>query len=290
MAIKEQFGSREYELNTQGGFGRRVWVCDPAEARACARPLEPFPLAPELKCRSLSVVPYTPNTSDNPYRQADLVKVTATYNVTRNEEDAPVINIDAGGKVLECGLGRTWESTGTKVDVAQGIPFTTLIFNITLTMFEAPLALIQNNINKINHNWFAGCPPETMLFEDASIERKYDWDNQRFKDRVTFRFNYQNCSWNVVWRAPRQATDALGNLVYDSNKDPVYVDGPAGIGGWDRMIPPIYPTTDFGPMLGMPATSMPYNVTSSNGNNAGLGGSAVEAASEEKWRSFLRSR
>jgi hypothetical protein len=79
-----------------------------------------------------------------------------------------------------------------------------MIYNVSFTVPQAPMWHIQNALNKVNRGTFMACPPETLLFENATIDRKYDWELGAWKDRVTYRFNWQPCPWNVVWRALKQ--------------------------------------------------------------------------------------
>lgn len=282
MAIKEIYGSRPYTLSLNGGNAQRVFHCTPEEANYCVSPFEAFPKAPQLRCRQITVTPITPNTATNKRREANLVEVVAEYAAIQAEDDTPTINIEAGGRVLETGLGRKWESNGKYVEQATGVFYATLIYNISFTVEQAPLWHIQNSLNKVNSRTFMACPPETLLFENATIDRKYDWELGIWKDRVTYRFNWQPCPWNVCWRAPQIAKNVDGSYVTDENGQYVYLDE----GGWDRMVPDSYMKWDFNPLFGWP----PVQALSSSDPaqiGAGFGGQYAMLVKEDKWREFL---
>lgn len=282
MAIREKQGSRAYVLSTDGGNAQRIFTCTPDEALLCVRPFEPFPRIPRLKCRQITVTPITPNKNTNKIREAELVEVVAEYAAIQAEEDTPTIEIEAGGRVLETGLGRTWWSDGKRVEQAVGTFYATMILNISFTMRVAPMAHIQNALNKVNYSTFMGCPRETLLFENASISKKFDWNTGEWKDRITYRFNYQPCPWNVVWRAPQIRKDALGNYVVDDNGNYVYQDE----GKWDRYMPDLYEMWDFGPLFGWPPTARTFSVEPTQ-VGAGFGGSFVKPVKEDEWKKFL---
>lgn len=251
---KENWGSREYTLNRDGGNGTRIFRCAWEDRKKIVKQGDPFPGEPRLRCYEINVKPLTPNTSDNAERPADQCIVEARYAVKKNLDTKPQITLEAGGKVLETGLGRTWQGTGKPVLQSQGVFFATCIWNITMIYPSgAPLATIMNNLNKVNAARFLGAASETLLLESANISARYDYENDLWYDEVAYRFNWQSCPWNVVWRAPVQARDAAGLVWTGAQLDePVWVSGPAGVGGWDRMSPELYSKTDFGPMLNMP--------------------------------------
>jgi len=249
MAIKEKYGSREYELSIDGGSGRRIFTCKPNEARQCVAMGAQFPGVTRLRAYRMNVRPLTPNTSSQ-VRAANEVEVTIDYAVKENVTNKPKFSIEGGAKVLETGLGRRWVSDASVCQQAQGIYYSTMLIAWTQTLSTVPLAAMANNLNRVNWNTFFGFPAETVLFEGFGLSDVYDPKEDTFKYEVTFRFHWQNCPWNVVWRAGEQAVVG-GVPQYDSAGNEIWYS----LGKWDRLYPALYLGGDFGPMMGLSPSS-----------------------------------
>lgn len=258
MAIIEQFGSREVRVTRQGITGRRAWHCTWAERLSVVKINQPFPGEPLLRCADITYKPIGVGTGKTaPGTEYNDCLVTAEYSTYQNIDDAPEYSYEFGGEILETGLGRVWRRAGTPVEQAMGVFYPQVIQAVTLTMASVPTAAIFNNLAKVNATSFEGAPAGTLLFEGATIESRFDYERQRYIYRCTFRFLYRPVPHNYTWRAPRQKRNQFGELVWDSRGFPVYEDGPAGIGGWDKMLPELYGYGDFNSMLGRPGKPLP---------------------------------
>lgn len=258
MAINEQVGSREVRVNRQGATAHREWHCLWAERLDCVKINQQFPGEPLLRCSEITYRPIgAPTGLKNPGLEYTDCLVIADYSTFQKIDDAPEESFEFGGEVLETGLGRKWMEAGTRIEQSLGVFYPELIYTLTLTTATLNVSAIFNNLACVNHWPFYGAPAQTMLFEGASAESRFDYERGIYIYRCTYRFIYRPVPWNVVWRAPRQARDGLGALQWDETGFPVYEDGPAGWGGWDRPIPNLYAEADFGPMLGQPGRRIP---------------------------------
>jgi len=122
-------------------------------------------------------------------------------------------------------------------------------------MMSVPVAQITSTAGKINAFEFQGAAAESLLFEGATTEAQYDYERSQtygyafYFHRIHYRFLWRPISHNVVWRAPRQRRDGLGSPKYTPDGRAVLDPGLAGVGGWDRPVPPLYESADFAPLL-----------------------------------------
>jgi len=145
----------------------------------------------------------------------------------------------------------------------MGVIFPMMDWNVKLTVPSVPKAAIIDAIGKVNYWRWLDFPAETLLFQGATWENRYDYERMAFIYTITYKFSFRPLGWNVLWRAPEQLRDAEGNLVYDDPGDgtggvPVWVPGDAGEGGWDRLYPPLYQRWDFNPLFGWPPSPVPW--------------------------------
>ncbi len=251
-----------FEYDTRVGQGQRRFLCKWEHRYDVAPPRgQTYPGEPRLRCAKVRFEPSGPAQPalGEPFTYCTIIADYATFSQI---DDAPVESWEFSGEMLETALGRTWQTTGTVCDQAQSTYYPTTVWRLTLVLPMLPDELINRNRGRLNWTWFRGQAPETLLFEGASAEDQFDYDRGRYIFRVTFNFLQRSMSHNVIWRAPRQKRDTeTGALVYDEENNPVFVDGPAGVGGWDRPIPQLYDVADFGPMIGMapnPVPDRPY--------------------------------
>jgi len=185
-----------------------------------------------------------------------------TFSSAQFIEDAPITNIEFGGEVLETGEGSKWKNAGTICEQSQGVYYPCATVTEQLTIPEIPVEAIFALQGKVNYYPFMGRAPQTVLFEGGSSEQVFDYTNSRYYYRLTYRFIVRSMSHNLAWRAPEQAwDDKEHDWATEPNghggKKPVYVTGPAGIGGWDSKIPPLYAWADFEPLYGRPGRIVP---------------------------------
>lgn len=253
MAISEQYGSCKITINRTAMTGERIFVCDWSERKTHAPRLgDSFPGELWLRCSSLEIEGIGRSTGPGSYEKA---KVIARYNTYQWVDDQPVESWEFGGEILETAIGRVWVGTSEICDQAYGVFYPSAIRTITLTLPGVPIAAIFNNLGKVNGNWLMDIPPEHALFEGASATAHFDPERLAYIYKISYKFNIRCMPWNIVWRAPKQARDSTGMLKWTQAGHPIWVEGPAGRGAWDRPYPNLYSLGDLGPMLGLP--SMP---------------------------------
>jgi hypothetical protein len=202
-----------------------------------------------LRCSDISVEGFG-TLADNFWGYTHL-KITAEYSTFQAVDDTAQECWEYGGEVLETGMGRVWQNAGTTMESQYGVYYPNIIMRYSITVPNAPRAYILACQGKVNVNTFLGCAPETLLLEGASFESKKQDDSGWYYYKVNYSFLWRPVGHNVVWRAPRQARDSIGNLLFDSGTgDPQMVTGAAGTGGWDRPVPALYELADFSGLLG----------------------------------------
>lgn len=259
MTVIQKYGTGTAKFTRRGSTQQRVWIIsrdniDTAIIDIANSPLYMF--GKRLICQSIDVRGVgKPETGEDGYYYYGQYELTAEFSTANIDGELPVESWEFGAEILEVGLGRRWYNAGTIAEVSQGILFPTLIRTITLTSSIVPAPYILSCLGKVNGGWFQGFPPETLLFEGGSTEQLWNLDNENPSAyRITYKFLYRSVSHNVVWRAPRQKLAADGSLEFDSNNNPVFVDGVAGTGNWDRLVPNLYDLADFSPLFFLPSS------------------------------------
>lgn len=179
-------------------------------------------------------------------REFETCQITATY-----ETFEPLLgnwDIESDGRIelADLGIGRAW-SDGTPSGQPVVIPVfqEELIVSRVFIYSAAQMVRIREAQGSVNANlfwapWGESFAPETLRFD--SFKRRVvrpDSTGLMF-NHITFHFTVSNKSHNVVWRAPLQARDSAGLLLWEDSA-PVFV----GTGGWDRFATPLYPGYDF---------------------------------------------
>lgn len=249
MALTELKGSCRITVNRTAMTGERIFICDWSERKSVSPMLgDLFPEEVWLRCSSLDIEGFGKPAGPHSYEKA---KITARYDTYQWIDDVPVESWEFGGEILETAIGRMWIGSGEICEQAYGVFYPSAIRTITLTLPLVPIGMIFNNLGKVNGNWFLDIPPEYALFEGCGATAHYAPDVQAYIYKVSFKFNVRSMPWNMVWRAPRQQRDMAGMLLYDDNGFPLWAEGAAGIGAWDRPYPYLYALADLGPMLGL---------------------------------------
>lgn len=217
----------------------------------------PHPVYPGLRVTDTIEIGDGKPTSDFAYEHA---RFRINYSSAPFIDTAPITNVEFSGEVLETGLGRTWHDAETKCDQSQGIFYPSATIVMQIVLLEPPFDYIFSTIGKVNWEPFMNNPAETLLFEGCSTDQQYDYDRGLYYYKVNYRFIRRQMSHNKVWRAPRQARNDSDNSLADSGPpyyDPIFVEGKAGVGGWDTPEPPLYAQGDFYPLFGWPAHPVP---------------------------------
>lgn len=265
MSTIERHGSHQIIRNRQGVQATIEWVCSWSD-RTSVRPKigAAHPTERGLYCTEVIEEGVGKPTGSGTY---EYCKITATYSTFQQIDAAPQESWEFGGEVLETGLGRLWWGAQTYCEQSFGVYYPNAIRTLTVVRNDIPIIPILNALGKVNWTTFMGIPAEQMLFEGATTESWYDYERNRYFYRCSYRFLVRPISHNMVWRAPRQARDETGQLIFDNDGNPVFVDGPAGVGGWDRPYPNLYELGDFNPLFGLPANppQNPYQPASKTG-------------------------
>ena len=191
-------------------------------------------------------------------------RIAARYSTFQQIEAAPTEQWEFGGEVLDTGIGREWEIGGNRCEQSFGVYYPNAIRTMTMVKQTIPINAIIQSLGKINWTTWQGMPAQTCLFEGASTESWFDYERYTYFYRISYRFLVRPISHNIVWRAPMQSRDSAGSLVYD-NLGPVWVDGPAGVPGWDKPLPPLYELGDFNPLFGWPPNPPPVRFLTGGG-------------------------
>lgn len=254
MAVKELFDGWKLDWNPTVQTATRAFQADYATWAADTPQFgEFFPRSTVLRLKNKHVEPLTVSTTA---AEPDQVKVVCDYATYEYLDSAPTESGEVSAEVLEIGLGRIWESVGRPVQQAQGVVLPMMEWSVHVIMGQIPKDAIISKTGKCNYFQWRDFPPETLLYQGATWENRYDYERTMYIYSVTHKFGYRPIGWNTVWRAPEQARSE-GNLVYDNDGLPVWVSGPAGIGGWDRILPKLYEWTDFNSLIGLPDRSVP---------------------------------
>ena len=257
-----QVYSHELVKNRTGTTATHVIDCVWAD-RATSRPGigDRHPTETNLYCMEVREVGLGKPTGTHTY---DHCRITATYSTFQQIDSAPTEQWEFGGEMLDTGIGRTWEGADVRCEQSFGVYYPNGIRTLTMVKSSIPITDIVNTLGKINWTTFMGCPRETMLFEGASSESWFDYERNKYFYRLNFRFLVRPISHNTVWRAPMQARDSSGQLIYDE-RGPVWAAGPAGQAGWDRPFPPLYEYGDFNPLFGWPPQPPPNRFLTGGG-------------------------
>ncbi len=276
-----------------GMTGHREFMCK-YERRMDVAPKkgQPYPGYPSLRCASREFRdfgPAQPSVTDPvtggpcQYSYSHIICEYATFS---RIEGRRTWSFRGASEMLENGIGRRWQNAGTVCDTYQGTFYSNCNVRCSFISSSNPIARAMACVNTLNWGRImepSGIifQPETLLFLVPEVEEILDFERsvaagkEVYYYKVDYHFLWRPCSHNIVWRAPRQQLDSLGNLVTTGPPlfDPVYVDGPAGEGGWDKPLPWLYELADHGPMLGMMPTPRPIRVCSESGEGTdGLGG------------------
>ena len=276
--LKEKYESGRVTVNKLGITGERTFQVDWEYRLVDANGIPQVMIDDwfdadnqELKCCEINYEGYggiEQNTSSSNYGNFKKCIITARYSTYEFLDDLPTETWEFGGEVLETGLGRHWLYGGTANDQAQGVYYPNIIRSITFVWDTVPVAEILLCQGKVNSSWFQTFPPETLLFEGATIASRADYERGKYLYTITYKFLYRSLGHNVVWRAPRQARDDAGNLLFETGTgDPEFVSGAAGIGGWDRTVPALYETANFNPIFGWPSDQVNSSVPPWLGGN-----------------------
>lgn len=208
--------------------------------------------------------------------------VTCTYERMSTQDTDVLWDFHGGTEVLEVGLGRYWRYAGTVCDQSITItsPFITARASKVMLSDPRKLGWSMECMGRVNAYYWQptlNSPrfgPETLLYLYPDVEEWYDAERSAaigspvYFYRCSFNFLWRPCGHNIQWRAPRQAYDEVGApLVDPTTGDPIFVEGIAGVPGWDYPVPRLYQIADFGPMMGLPPSIIPFE------DGAGMGGS-----------------
>jgi hypothetical protein len=177
--------------------------------------------------------------------------VTCEYATFEWIDAAPVTAGEVSGEVLELALSRHWQNTGRTVQGTYGMKFPLMDWTLRMMFTSLPLGAINKCVGCLNFCSWQGFTSETLMYNGASWDDRYDYERKRHFYTVTHKFSCRPRSWNVQWRAGEQVRSE-GILQWTDDGQPVPVVGPAGVGGWDRMVPAIYDLADFNPLIGLP--------------------------------------
>lgn len=211
-----------------------------------------YPGFPKLRCVSIEQEGLKGGQAQPGYYTYSEFIITAHYSSAPWLDEPPQESMEMGVETFETGEGRVWKNAGTVMESSMTIQKPTLIRNITLVQSSIPLNAILSTEGKVNASTFQGFPAGTLLFLGATTDTAYRWETGDYVYRITYRLSWTRYGWNIVWRQPRQALDDTGSPAFDEAGNPVFVEGPAGEGGWDMPIPALYESAYFEPLFGMP--------------------------------------
>ncbi len=248
MAAVELQGSPRIRETTKGVEGTRIFKAPYSSWQSdCPKAGSAFPGYPRLKLQEREMEPLTPDRGGtNP---AGLVRVTCIYTTAQWIDTTPQWSGEVTADVLETGYGNYWQGTGRRSQQCVPVVFPLEEKTLTYTTLQLPEAASILCAGRINAFDFMGYPPERLLYNGMTWSNRYDWDRGVYMFTVSLRFTARPMSWEMAWRAPEQVR-IDGALAYAENGEPVFVDGPAGAGGWDRHVIPIYEQADFNPLIG----------------------------------------
>lgn len=255
MAYSEIYAdTQKINFTPQGFTGYRKWRVSESDVDGFINWVSrlTYPGFSKMRCVSIEKEGLVGGTVKNGYTTYSQWMVTAHYSSAPWLDEPPQENIEFSLETFETGEGRTWKNTGTIMDSSMTVQNPTLTRTISFVVSSIPLSAILNAVGKVNIQPFQGFPAETLLFLGATTDTAYRWESQDFVYRVTYRFTWKRFGWNIVWRQPRQAVDDTGMPAFDDNGNPQFVEGEAGIGGFDRPEPQLYDTCYFEPLFGMP--------------------------------------
>jgi len=258
-------GTERYALNVDGSEITRMFRCRWDHRYVFAENIcrlgMPFPGKPGMICHTLEFegVGRPVNTLPGQAPEYEECKVTAVYGPPETQtlpsggsagEDYATLTWSLSSEYLESGLSRTWKTAGTRIE--EGATQAMLVPQATLTYHcvrvNNPTNAAWSALGKINLEAvpeLSMTPVGHLLFTGAEIREVTDEDRNVLYD-ATYTFLFRSRPWNQVWRAARQKRDENGALMWDATTgDPVYVAPPAGEGGWDEPVPPLYESADF---------------------------------------------
>lgn len=288
-----------YVVDTVNGMtGHREFICLWQDRNKVApRKGQAYPGYPNLHCASREfrgLGPAQPDVLDvdgEPCRHT-YCHIICEYSTFTRLEGQRMWSFHGAAEMLETGIGRRWADTGTVCDTYQGTFYPNCNVQCSFLSASNPIARALDCVSKLNWGRImerSGIifEPETLLLLAPEVEPILDYERSLAAGeevwywKVDYHFLWRPCSHNIVWRAPRQQLDSMGNPVTTGppNFDPVFVAGPAGVGAWTRLIPALYELADFGPMLGMAPSLRPiYPWSEADEGSAGLGGLARQSA------------
>ena len=162
---------------------------------------------------------------------------------------------DISGEMLEVGKDRQWKLAGTPVDVSQSILMPRIEYQYE-EFYDTPDILdnIESLFGKINSVTWRGKPAETMLYLGAQVSEVSGLDGGTVY-QVRHRIIRRERSWNQQWRTRQpkrypQGHPREGELMFDANGNQVYMEGVAGVAGWDETVPALYEKADFAEFIG----------------------------------------
>jgi hypothetical protein len=255
MTTSIQVNSHQVTRNRDGVVAEVQLVCPWADI-ASVRPRmgQAHPSEFGLYCTEVTEKGEGTPASDYTYSHC---RITARYSTFQRIEDTvPEMSMEFGGEMLETGLGRHWQNAPTVCDQSLAVFYPLLIINYSFVMSAIPLVFILSCVGKVNWQPWQGFAAETLLFEGASTDSRWDFERSIYFYRMSYRFQFRPTGHNVVWRAPRQGRNPMGDLADTGEPyhNPLFIDGPAGIGGWDRPVPALYECTDFSGLFGWQVT------------------------------------
>jgi hypothetical protein len=250
MAATELWGSREITEEPRARTARRRFVAEYDRWRQDVPKLgDPYPGDNRLVARRRTMRPMSPDR--NGTNPAQYVEVEVEYSTLPYLDSEPIEEWRVSAESLSVGPGRWWVGANWPCEQPLNIIIPLVEWELQLLMATVPRAAIVANVGKVNGYDWEGWQRGTLLFVGANIQSRWDYDRNRYLYTVRLQFQGRPVPWNVVWRAPRQKR-VDGVLLYDNLGQPVYVDGPAGVGGWDTTDPPLYAEGDFDPLVGRP--------------------------------------
>ena len=177
------------------------------------------------------------------------------------------VTFDVGVELLNTCIGRRWwkQELGDPAppaidieDVAQAVPYSMDTAKMDMVVDSPPWDTIDSVKGKINSaEWdckildgeIRTVPAECSYCEGASVDGEYNYNEQKWCWRVSYKFSIKSRSWNEVWWT--------GQRQVDSNSPDGWAHDPetrayiyAKPGDWVSPDPALYETADFGSIFG----------------------------------------
>lgn len=268
--------TRDWEMNftRRGASARRSFEGDWESAIAqCPKPGNSHPLYPMLTVDSVKFHPlggglpeYAVGYGGAIAGVFNEVRVSVDYSLDYRKpglNDPPRVTWSYANEVLSTCAGRVSDRTGRKIDqedLASSTVYPMATVTIDMCLLQIPPAALGGLNSKINANpwvltWtdkngltetLLDVDAETLLYEAPETDAEYDFDNERWIHKLTYKFTWRPRSHNYYWEAPQRLWDEK-TLDWKRNTDGSYqyVAGIAGVGDWATTTPKFYETGNF---------------------------------------------